>query len=220
MDRRQRRRQETIEEILTVALELMGEQGVAALSLSEVARRIGLRQPSLYQYFPSKIALYDAVFERAASRALATLREATGAAEPGLPALVAAVEAIGRSGLAEQVGTQLVFWRPVPGFEPSPAAFQPSVKFVAEIRRVLASAVDRGQLHADAASEEGVALLSILIAGMLSQQLANQPQASYEEGRYTRLTPRLLTMFIDTYAPVPSLAAASHNRREPDAGPP
>src|SRR3954451_6375291 len=64
IDRRQRRRQESIEEILDVALELMAEYGVAGLSLGEVARRVGIRPPSLYVYFASKNAVYDAVFSR------------------------------------------------------------------------------------------------------------------------------------------------------------
>ena len=63
-DRRHRRREETIREIVDVAVELMGEHGAAGLSLGDVARRMGIRTPSLYGYFDSKNALYDAVFER------------------------------------------------------------------------------------------------------------------------------------------------------------
>ena len=43
LDRRTRRRQETIAEILDVAIELMETEGVAALSLSAVARRLGMQ---------------------------------------------------------------------------------------------------------------------------------------------------------------------------------
>src|SRR6476619_4767063 len=64
IDRRQRRRLETIEEIVDVAVEVMTEHGVGGLSLGEVARRIGMRTPSLYVYFDSKNAVYDAVFAR------------------------------------------------------------------------------------------------------------------------------------------------------------
>ena len=63
-DRRQRRRQETIEQVLDVAVEVMADQGVAGLTLGEVARRMGIRPPSLYVYFDGKNALYDALFER------------------------------------------------------------------------------------------------------------------------------------------------------------
>jgi hypothetical protein len=46
---------------------------------------------------------------------------------------------------------------------------------VVEGRRLLQVAADRGELHPDAASDEGTALLSFLVTGVMSQQLANQP---------------------------------------------
>jgi AcrR family transcriptional regulator len=201
LDRRQRRRQQTIDEILDVAVQVMAEEGVAGLSLSEVARRMGIQPPSLYKYFPSKLALYDALFQRGARENLATFRAAAAQAEPGWAALLAGIEAIMRQGLDHQVVAQLLNWRPVPGFEPSPAAFAPSIEFVQEARRLLQVAVDRGELHPDAASEEGPALLSILVAGVMSQQLANQPQASWDQGRFTRLTPQVLELFRCAYPP-------------------
>ena len=68
-DRRARRRQETIEEILDIATEVMTEEGVNGLSLAEVARRLGVQPPSLYKYFPSLMAVYDALFRRGQTRA-------------------------------------------------------------------------------------------------------------------------------------------------------
>jgi AcrR family transcriptional regulator len=200
-DRRLRRRAATIDEIISVAVEVMAREGVAGLSLSEVARRMGIQPPSLYKYFPSKLALYDELFKRGANEVLAVFRAATAEAEPGWPALTAAIEAIMRLGLDHQVTGQLLNWRPVPGFEPSAAAFAPSVKLVEEIRRLIEAAAGRGELHADAASDEGQALLSVLIAGVMSQQLANQPQASWDQGRFTRLTPRVLELFRHAYPP-------------------
>ena len=55
--RGERRRRETIHEILDHAVAVMDEVGVAGLSMSEVARRVGIRPPSLYKYFPSRLAL-------------------------------------------------------------------------------------------------------------------------------------------------------------------
>lgn len=45
-------------------MDVMGEHGVAGLSLGEVSRRVGIRPPSLYVYFPSKHAVYDELFAR------------------------------------------------------------------------------------------------------------------------------------------------------------
>jgi hypothetical protein len=122
-------------------------------------------------------------------------------AEPGWAALTAGLEAIMRLGLDHQVAGQLLNWRPVPGFEPSAEAFAPSIELVADIRRLLAAAVGRGEVHPAAASEDGAALLSVLVAGVMSQQLANQPRASWDQGRFTRLTPRVLQLFQCAYPP-------------------
>ena len=46
-DRRVLRRQQTIEEALDAAVAIMEEVGVGGLSMSEIARRLGMRQPSL-----------------------------------------------------------------------------------------------------------------------------------------------------------------------------
>src|ERR1700741_2662834 len=86
-DRRARRRQETIEEILDIAVAVMTEEGVNGLSLSEVARRLGVQPPSLYKYFPSLHAVYDALFARGQRANLAVLKNAMAGAEPGLDAL-------------------------------------------------------------------------------------------------------------------------------------
>src|SRR5207245_9654426 len=61
-ERRQRNREEMRAAILDAARAVMREEGVAALNLQEVARRVGVRAPSLYEYFPGKAAIYDALF--------------------------------------------------------------------------------------------------------------------------------------------------------------
>src|SRR3954449_5189619 len=85
LDRRQRRRLETIEEVLDIAAEIMAEQGVAGLSVGEIARRMGIRPPSLYVYFPSKNALYDALFARGAELLVATMEEHAAQADESAP---------------------------------------------------------------------------------------------------------------------------------------
>src|SRR6478735_10245102 len=121
-DRRTRRRQETIEEILTIADDVITEEGVNGLSLSEVARRLGVKPPSIYKYFDSLLAIYDALFERGQRAHLDSVRTAMAQAEPGLDALAAGLEASGRWLLAHPATGQLLFWRPVPSFQPTPEA--------------------------------------------------------------------------------------------------
>src|SRR3954468_23666077 len=116
-DRRTRRRQETIEEILGIANTVMLEEGVNGLSLAEIARRLGVQPPSLYKYFPSLMAVYDALFERGMQEHLTVMRAAMAEAEPGVEALTAGLEASGRWCLENRAMAQMLFWRPVPSFQ-------------------------------------------------------------------------------------------------------
>src|SRR3954469_4411673 len=134
LDRRQRRRLETIEEVLDIAAEIMTEQGVAGLSVGEIARRMGIRPPSLYVYFPSKNALYDALFARGAELLVETMQEHSAQAdetEPLKDQLLAAARWFIEWCVAHPAYSQLLFWRPVPGFTPTPEAYEPAVALLA-----------------------------------------------------------------------------------------
>src|ERR1035438_4037479 len=131
VDRRARRRQQTIAEILGIADDVMPAEGVNALSLAEVARRLGVQPPSLYKYFPSLMAIYDELFLRGQLEHLVVMRQAMTDAEPGLDALTTGLQASGRWLLAHRATAQLLFWRPVPNFEPSAEALAPSVEMIA-----------------------------------------------------------------------------------------
>jgi len=63
------------EEVLETALTLVSEHGVAGASLRKLAAELGISQPSLYHYFPSKEALVSAVVEYCADKMLASALE-------------------------------------------------------------------------------------------------------------------------------------------------
>jgi AcrR family transcriptional regulator len=58
------------EEVLETALELIAEHGLAGASLRRLAKRLGMSQPSLYHYFPSKDALITALLDYSTARML------------------------------------------------------------------------------------------------------------------------------------------------------
>ena len=167
-DRRLMRRQQTIEEALDVAVAIMQEAGVGALSMSEIARRIGMRQPSLYKYFPSLHAVYDALFARGVERSGAAVQAAVAAEPRGLASIRAASRALVRWAVENPALAQLMFWRPVPGFAPTAETFAPSVLLLDQLRAALAAAVRAGVLHPDAAADEAPRLYTIVLAAIAS----------------------------------------------------
>jgi len=48
------------QEILRVAIDVFGEAGYAGARIDEVARRVGIRRPSILYHFPDKQSLYSA----------------------------------------------------------------------------------------------------------------------------------------------------------------
>ncbi|MBK5307884.1 MAG: TetR/AcrR family transcriptional regulator [Frankiaceae bacterium] len=206
IDRRQRRRLETIEEIVDVAVEVMTEHGVGGLSLGEVARRMGMRTPSLYVYFDSKNAVYDAVFARGWRSAY----ETTGALHLDVegtvrrpaqlePYLLLVSRTFVRWTIENPAHAQLMMWRPVPGYEPSADAFAAAVDALEAARSMFVRLRDLDLLRSDVALDEMVQTWTVITTGVMTRQLANAPQESFDEGRVTATLPALVAMFVAHY---------------------
>ena len=200
-DRRARRREQTRSEILDHALQIMADDGVAGLTMARLARAMDIRPPSLYKYYPALLAVYDALFRRGQLANLDALRDGMRGAAPGLEAVAGGIEATGRWAVANPVLAQLLFWRPVPGYQPSAEAFAPAMQIAGLLRGALEDAAAHGQVHPDAATDSGMELLSIMHFGIISQHLANDPGSDWDHGRYTRRHRDILPLFIKAYPP-------------------
>src|SRR5215469_5208524 len=199
-DRRVMRRQRTMEEALDAAVAIMEEAGVGGLSMSEIARRLGMRQPSLYKYFPSLHAVYDALFARGLEGSGAAVRAAIAEGPGGVVTIRAAGRALVRWAVENPALAQLQYWRPVPGFAPTATTFEPSVRLMDQLRAAFVAAARAGELHPNAASAEAPRLFTIVLSGLISQQMANEPGAGFDTGMFTSLTDSALDMFFARYA--------------------
>jgi AcrR family transcriptional regulator len=200
------RRQATIEEALDYAERLMEERGVGAVTITEIARRMGMRPPSVYKYFPSLHGVYDALFARGNARLASFVGEAVRDRDPGLDRLLESSRAIGRWSMLNRGLASLLFWRPIPGFEPSPASYALAQRLAEQARADLATAARNGELAPSADADEVFRLLTCITAGLCTQQLANEPAATFDSGLFTSLTERALDMFVQQHRTPPRKA--------------
>lgn len=182
-DRRAERREATRAEILEAAWELMREHGVAGLSLRDLGQRVGMRAQSLYSYFDSKEAIYDALFAEG-FREYLELRRGTPSTGDARADFRAGARQYVDFCLEDPARYQLLFQRTIPGFEPSPESYAPSVE-VLEIAR-------EGLLEAGGTDPRDLDLFTAMTSGLIDQQISNDPGGD----RWYRLLDDALDMFF------------------------
>jgi AcrR family transcriptional regulator len=85
--RRERLRAQMRQEILTASRQILRESGFKDLSMRTLAQAVGVTAPTLYDYFPSKEGVLDALFEEGCDRLQKTFRRALDSNDVGLPQL-------------------------------------------------------------------------------------------------------------------------------------
>ena len=62
------KQEDTKQKILDKALELFSARGYDSVSVDQIAKAVGIKAPSLYNHFPGKLAIFDALVESTAAR--------------------------------------------------------------------------------------------------------------------------------------------------------
>ena len=62
------KQEDTKQKILDKALELFSAQGYDSVSVGQIAKAVGIKAPSLYNHFPSKQAIFDAIVASTAAQ--------------------------------------------------------------------------------------------------------------------------------------------------------
>ena len=182
-DRRQRRREAKLANILAEAWSLAHRDGLAGISLRDLAERVDLRQPSLYAYFESKLDLYDAMFADGNRQLLEAVAQLPVNDDPR-QALADFVELLVQFSSDDVVRHQLLFQRTIPGFEPSDASYQLAHEFY-EIGRERAAA-------AGLTDQSDFDMFTALVSGLGHQQVANDPGGD----RWVRLAARAVELSV------------------------
>jgi AcrR family transcriptional regulator len=178
------RREQRVALIVAAAWNLARDHGIAGVSLHALAREVGIKQPSLYAYFDSKHALYDAMFADGNRRLIERL---DGIAWPKDPRAVVRkfLRTFVDFGFEDPARYALLFQRPIPGFEPSAESY-------AYAQQLLGRFVD--MLHAAGLERDGdVDCVVAMVAGLMEAQLSNDLGGH----RWTRHLDRLVDLYLD-----------------------
>ena len=183
-DRRRARHEATKQEILDAAWQMVRADGLNALSLRALAHAVDMEPQSLYTYFASKHAVYDHLFADGNHELLARFERIEISDDP-YEALRTIARLFVTFAAEDQARYELLFLRTIPDFEPSPESYAIAVEVFAKGRSVLTAA----GLGDDADFD----LWTALVAGLASQQLANDPGGD----RYIRLIDDAVAMFAE-----------------------
>ena len=186
-DRRAERTAATRREILDAAWEQVRADGLASLVMRDLGARVGMRAQSLYGYFPSKHAIYDAMFAESNQellRRLANLAATNPEQEVRERARVFLHFCV-----EDPVRYQLLYQRTIPRFEPSPEAFAPAVEVLDGARAALR--------RCGVTDDRAVDAWTAVTQGLAAQQDANEPGGD----RWTRLVDEITDMYLQHYVP-------------------
>jgi AcrR family transcriptional regulator len=183
-DRRAERRQATTAEILDAAWDLVRTEGLAGLAMRDLAHRVGMQAPSLYSYFASKHAIYDAMFAQGV-RAYLEQEALVVSTGDHLADLQRGVRFFVGFCTQDPVRYQLMFQRTIPGFEPSPETFALAIEGLERVKARLAEAGLTDQRSLD--------LFTAIGTGITDQQISNDPGGD----RWTRLVDEAIEMFFN-----------------------
>jgi AcrR family transcriptional regulator len=196
-DVRSRKRDWARAEILAAAWELVRSEGIVALSMRDLAARVGMRAPSLYTYFPSKNDLLDAMY----GEGMRQMDELVGSSQRGpspRETLRNRAKAFVTAAVQDPVRFQLLFERPIPGFVPSPASLTIGINRMQETREMAVAA--------GLPAERGLDLMMATTRGLVAMQIANEPGGD----RWVGLVEEAVDILVTHYA---SNAPASARRR-------
>ncbi|WP_222432086.1 TetR/AcrR family transcriptional regulator [Leekyejoonella antrihumi] len=171
------------EEILEACWDLARHKGLAGFSLREVAQAVGVQAPSLYSYFLSKNAMYDAMFADGNRAFVERMRQVPTPGSAREVLLAAATAFVGFC-VEDPARHQLLFQRTVPGFEPSDESYAIAVEAITLMRESFAPLGITDPADLD--------IWTALLCGLAAQQLANDPGGD----RWTDLVPAAVDMYV------------------------
>lgn len=160
------RRAQAERAILDAAWTEMAREGVAALSVRELARAVGIRQQSLTYYYPTKHALLDALFADGFAELRRRFDQLPPTTDPEQGVIDVALAFVDHL-VARPAAYHLMFQGTVPGFRPTEESHEIALTVLHELLARLAAA--------GVTAPADVALVRSVMSGIAAEQIANDP---------------------------------------------
>lgn len=194
----QQKRADMITRILDTARAIMRAEGVAALSMQELARRMNIRAPSLYNYFSSKMEIYDTLFRLGHHQFTIQINHYLNEENDWQTQLSGLMTSYMDFALQNPELYQLCFERPVPGFVPSQESLQISFGVLDQLYAHVKTWLP--MLNTSLNEKQVTDLLIAINHGVTALHLANQADVPIEESRFASLTPAVLALLAQAWA--------------------
>lgn len=195
-DRRAARRQQTKDQIVAAAWDLVRDHGLAGLAMRDLGERVGMKAQSIYSYFASKHEIYDAMFHEsylAFGTAMADVREVpsdeTEAADDPRTVAHRVAHRFFDFCTSDPVRYQLLFQRTIPDFVPSAESYAVALDAYEVMRARVASF--------GVTEPEAVDLWTAMLTGLTDQQISNDPGGD----RWERIIDRTVDIVLRELTP-------------------
>ena len=195
-DRRATRRQETKDQIVAAARDIVRDQGLAGLAMRDLGERVGMKAQSIYSYFASKNEIYDAMFHQgylAFAAATADVHDVpgdgAGAADDSRGAAHRSAHRFFAFCTSDPVRYQLLFQRTIPDFVPSAQSYAVALDAYEAMRAQMAIF--------GITDPEAVDLWTAMLTGLTDQQISNDPGGD----RWERIIGRAIDMLLHELTP-------------------
>ncbi|MCP4141725.1 MAG: TetR/AcrR family transcriptional regulator [Chloroflexi bacterium] len=189
---REKNREYMLQKILDTARAIMRESGVAALSMHELARRLEIRPPSLYNYFSGLMDIYDAVFRLGFNLWGEHVLDYTKDAQTWQEEIRLSMEAYMLFAIKNPELYQLCFERPVPAFVPSEESLNISRGHLEDFYSHIASL--ENVIKTDLPPEQVADLVIAIAHGLTALHMSNEPNLPLGQGRFGVLIPAALSV--------------------------
>jgi len=183
--RLQQSRDEQRRRILDAARELFGARSFDDVTMADVAERAGVARATVFNHFPGKHALVEAITEEVLSYWAGMLEHALADEETATPALVRALFAHMGEGIAHYYGFYRGVFREIAklqvGLEEGSGAARARATAFERLIRLLARGQARGELRADVEAIDLARAFDSLSNGTINQWLFDDTSGALEQ---------------------------------------